>query len=123
MVLIKGEGWKELKLGIVFKDSMILNKNKPRHIIAEKEYTTYLGSAEEFKKMLWTAAVKNGCGRVKEIVIIGDGAAWIWNIAGELFQKPSLSLIFITSVNMLMIVPMQFMVMMQEIKRNGLIPL
>lgn len=94
MVLIKGEGWKELKLGIVFKDSMILNKNKPRHIIAEKEYTTYLGSAEEFKKMLWTAAVKNGCGRVKEIVIIGDGAAWIWNIAGELFPEAVLILDF-----------------------------
>lgn len=94
MVLIKGQGWKELKLGMVFKDSMILNRNKPRHIIAKKEYVTYVGSAEEFKKMLWSAAVKNGCQKVKEIVIVGDGAAWIWNIAKELFPEAVLILDF-----------------------------
>lgn len=94
MVLIKGDGWKEFKLGIVFSDSMILNKNKQRHIIAEKEYVAYLGSAEEFKKMLWATAVKNGCQKVKEIVIIGDGAQWIWNMAEELFPTATLILDF-----------------------------
>ncbi len=94
MVLIKGIGWKEIKLGIVFSDNMIINKNKPRHIIAEKEYVAHLGSAEEFKKLLWYTAVKNGCERVKEVVIIGDGAQWIWNIAQELFPSAVLILDF-----------------------------
>lgn len=85
MVQIRGEGWKEIKLGIVFKDNKILNKDKDRHIIVEKEYVASLGGAEEFKKMLWAVAVRNGFQNAKEVVILGDGSAWIWNIAKELF--------------------------------------
>lgn len=85
MVLIKGLGWKEIKLGMVFKDDKILNRNKERHIIVDKDYVAHLGSAEEFKKMLFSTAVKNGYQEAKEAVILGDGAKWIWNIADELF--------------------------------------
>jgi len=46
-----------------------------------------LGGAEEFKKMLWAAAVKNGFQDVIEVVILGDGSGWIWNIAKELFPE------------------------------------
>lgn len=87
MVSIRYEGWKEIKLGIVFKDSKIINKDKERHIIIEKEYTAYVGSAEEFKKQLWATAVRNGLEEVKEVVILGDGAQWVWNIAKELFPE------------------------------------
>ena len=85
MLHIRGEGWKEIKLGMIFKDDKILNKDKERHIIIEKDYVGFFGSAEEFKKMLFAAAVKNGYMDVKEVVILGDGAAWIWNMANELF--------------------------------------
>jgi len=81
------DGYKEIKLGIVFKDSMVLNRNKERHIIAEKDYVACLGSAEEFKKMLWAAAIRNGFQDVKEVVILGDGSKWVWNIARELFPE------------------------------------
>jgi len=64
-----------------------LNRDKERHIIIEKDYVASLGGAEEFKKMLWAAAVKNGFQNVKEVVILGDGSAWIWNIAKELFPE------------------------------------
>lgn len=87
MVLIRGEGWKEIKLGMVFKDNKILNKDKERHTIIEKDYVGCIGSAEEFKKMLWATAVKSGCQNVKEVVILGDGSHWIWNMAKELFPN------------------------------------
>lgn len=87
MVAIKGDGWKEMKLGIIFSDLNILNKNKTRHIINEKDYIAYLGTAEEFKKMLWASAIKNGCLNVEQIIFIGDGAQWIWNMVDELFPK------------------------------------
>jgi hypothetical protein len=85
MVLIRGAGYKEFKLGMVFKDGMIINKNKARKIIVEKEYVAHLGTAEEFKKMLWLTAVRNGYQEVKEVVFLGDGAKWLWNMAKELF--------------------------------------
>ncbi len=55
---------------------MVLNRNKPHHITLEKEYVLYLGSTEEFKKMLGGSAVNNGCEKVKELVIIGASAAY-----------------------------------------------
>lgn len=85
MLLIRHEGYKEIKLGMIFKDSQIINKDKERHIICEKDYVACLGTAEEFKKMLWAAAIRNGYQDVKEVVILGDGSKWIWNIATELF--------------------------------------
>ena len=33
MLVMRGDGWKEIKLGMVFSDNMVLNKNKPRHIL------------------------------------------------------------------------------------------
>lgn len=87
MVLIRKEGYKEVKLGMVFKDSKILNRHKERHIIIEKDYVACLGTAEEFKKMLWAAAIRNSFQDVKEVVILGDGSKWVWNIAKELFPE------------------------------------
>lgn len=84
-VSIRNKGWKEVKLGEVFKDTKIINKGNERQIIVEKDYTAVIGSAEEFKKFLWACAVRNGLEEVKEVVIIGDGAKWVWNIAEELF--------------------------------------
>jgi hypothetical protein len=71
----------------IFKDNKILNKDKERHIIIEKDYVASLEGAAEFKKMLWAMAIKNGFQNAKEVVILGDGAEWIWNIARELFPN------------------------------------
>ncbi|MCL1791296.1 MAG: ISKra4 family transposase [Peptococcaceae bacterium] len=79
-----GSTWKEMKLGMVFSDKAIRQRNK--HIdIDQKEYTAYFGSVHEFKKLLFDAAARAGYGKVKQTVIIGDGAKWIWNMCEELF--------------------------------------
>jgi len=79
-----GSTWKEMKLGMVFTDSDIRKQNK--HIyIDKKEYVAYLGSVDEFKKMLFDAAARAGYGSFEKVVIIGDGAKWIWNMCEELF--------------------------------------
>ncbi|MDQ2084935.1 transposase [Herbivorax sp. ANBcel31] len=38
-----------------------------------------------FKKFLFAAADRAGYGKIKETVIIGDGAQWIWNMVNEVF--------------------------------------
>lgn len=40
----------------------------------KKEYVTYFGSVNEFKKMLFEAAERAGYGKIKKVVVIGDGA-------------------------------------------------
>jgi len=79
-----GSTWKEMKLGMVFTDNDIRKRNK--HIyIDRKEYVAYLGSVDEFKKLVFEAAARAGYGKIKQVVVIGDGAKWIWNMCEELF--------------------------------------
>jgi hypothetical protein len=82
---IDGSTWKEIKLGLVFLDKDVIKRKNDSAIIIKKEYVSYLGSVIEFKKVLFDSAVKAGYGKVKKVVIIGDGAHWIWNMCSELF--------------------------------------
>lgn len=80
-----GSTWKEMKLGLTFLDKDVIKRKNDSSIITKKEYVTYMGSVEEFKKVLFDSAARAGYGRVKKVVIIGDGAHWIWNMCKELF--------------------------------------
>jgi len=79
-----GSTWREMKLGMTFRSDNIIKNGETMHI-KEKEYVAYLGSVSEFKKLLFDSAVNAGYGKVKKVVVLGDGAAWIWNMCVELF--------------------------------------
>lgn len=85
----EGSTWRENKLGVMFSTDYIhfwKNKRKERvHQIQQREYISYVGGVEEFKKHVFTCAVRNGYGSYKNAVILSDGAAWIANMAEELF--------------------------------------
>jgi hypothetical protein len=84
-----GSTWRENKLGEVFSSDYIRwwtdKHGKPQHTITRKEYVSYIGPAEEFKKHLLACAVRNGYGSYKETVLLSDGATWIRNVKEELF--------------------------------------
>lgn len=77
--------WKEVKLGEIFTDRNIIKNKNGDCIILKKEYTAYLGSSEEFKKILFAKAIRGGYGQLKRTTVIGDGAPWIDKISVELF--------------------------------------
>jgi hypothetical protein len=84
-----GSSWRENKLGEVFSSDNIRwwtdKHGKPQHVITRKEYTSYIGSAEEFRKHLLACAIRNGYGSYRETVLIADGATWIRNMKEEFF--------------------------------------
>ncbi|MDR1135683.1 MAG: UPF0236 family protein, partial [Clostridiales Family XIII bacterium] len=84
-----GSTWRENKLGVVFSSDNIHfwtdKKGVRQHRIEKREYVSYVGSAEEFKKHLFACAVRNGYGTYGETVILSDGATWIRNMKEELF--------------------------------------
>lgn len=84
-----GSTWRENKLGMVFStDHMYYWKAKngeQRHRIEKREYISLLGTAGDFKKLLFHTAVRNGYGRYKNVVLLSDGAAWIRNMKEEVF--------------------------------------
>lgn len=85
----EGSTWRENKLGVVYSSDNIYywksKKGGQEHQINKREYVSYIGPAGEFKRHLYRCAVDNGYGEYKETVILSDGAAWIANMAEELF--------------------------------------
>ena len=56
--------------------------------IRDPDSTTYVGAietAEEFGKQLYVEAWKRGWSRAEKKVVMGDGAEWIGNLAGQHF--------------------------------------
>ena len=91
MLHIRGEGWKELKVGGIGKIVLAPTRDpitgdilELAHTI-ENTYVAHLGGPEIFGQQLWTEAKARRWSQAVETVILGDGAAWIWNQAGEHF--------------------------------------
>jgi hypothetical protein len=76
---------REAKLGCVFTQT---TWDKEGYPIRDPHSTTYTGAietAEEFGKRIYVEAWKRGWSRAEKKVVMGDGAAWIWNLAEQYF--------------------------------------
>jgi hypothetical protein len=84
-----GSTWRENKLGLVFSSDNIHSwtdkRGRRQSKIGKREYVSYVGSADEFRKHLIACAMRNGYGLYRETVLLSDGAAWIRNMAQECF--------------------------------------
>ena len=80
-----GSTWRENKTAIAFTDKDLVERKNGKHLIARKEYTAFIGDADTFRGHALNIAVNAGYGKVKDVVLIGDGAAWIRNMGNEIF--------------------------------------
>ena len=81
------KGWKEAKLGCCFTQSTRDNEGNP---VRDPHSTTYTGAIENselFGQRIFTEATMRGIQSAEKVVVIGDGAKWIWNIADEHFYS------------------------------------
>lgn len=85
----EGSTWRENKLGMAFSSDHIYHwtgkDGKECRMLQKREYISYIGEAQEFKKHLFACALRNGYGKYKDTVILSDGAGWIANIAEEMY--------------------------------------
>jgi hypothetical protein len=91
MVHIQDEGWKELKVGCVFAVQQQPTRDKHTGEIVElahavaNTYVAHLGGLAVFGEALWAEARQRHWMQACETVVLGDGAAWIWNLAADKF--------------------------------------
>jgi hypothetical protein len=72
---------REVKLGCVFTQTKTDEEGLPTR---DHQSTTYIGSFEtaaEFGALIRAEAIRRGLGRAVRVVFLGDGAAWIWELA------------------------------------------
>ena len=76
---------REAKLGCVFTQTGLDREDRPVRDEASTTYTGAIETAEEFGRRIFAEAYQRGWNRAKTRVVMGDGAAWIWNLAEEHF--------------------------------------
>jgi Uncharacterised protein family (UPF0236) len=71
--------------GTCFRLSHRTQTEGGRPVILSRGYAMTRGGAEALKEQLWAEAMRHGLGRANQVLIVADGAAWIWNLAGDRF--------------------------------------
>ena len=79
------DGWKELKLGSAYTTTTSPGTTAEEVVIRaqEQSYVANMAAPAAFGKHLWVEAVRRGVLQARAVVVIGDGAHWIWNLAAE----------------------------------------
>ncbi len=78
MLFTRDDKWRELKLGLIFYDSQVVDIQLNRRKICKSIYVSHLGNVDEFFPKFERFLVP-----YKNKVILGDGAKWIWNWAED----------------------------------------
>jgi len=91
MVNIRGEGWKEFKVGSVYDIQLRLEREPNTHELLDMPhavniaYTAVLGDVTAFAPALWRIAVAKGVPTAQDSSVTADGAEWIWNLVADYF--------------------------------------
>ena len=72
---------REVKLGCVFTQTKEDEEGKPMRDPQSTSYVATLQPAAEFGSLLRAEALKRGLALAKLVVFLGDGAAWVWELA------------------------------------------
>ena len=77
--------WHWVYGGTCFRLSQRVQSAGGRPEILSRGYAMTRGGVDALKEQLWAEAMRRGLGRANEVLILADGAVWIWNLAGDRF--------------------------------------
>jgi len=78
---------REVKLAVFFAQDEVDDDGYPVRDRASSSYIATFEPAAEFQKLVKAEGIRRGAGHVRQLTIIGDGAAWIWNLAEAAFPE------------------------------------
>lgn len=56
-----------------------------RSVISERGYVMTRGGVERLRELLWAEAVRRGLLQAEQVLVVADGAVWIWNLVADRF--------------------------------------
>ncbi len=83
-------GWSEIKVGCCYHTHARVDRKRPERLDIRAQQASYVSALEEaqtFGWRLWQEAVRRGVLSSTEVVVLADGAHWIWNIAETHFPR------------------------------------
>jgi hypothetical protein len=79
--------WHELKTGVFYAQEQAAQTQSGRGLLADKVIVSWQGEAGELGRRLNWEAMRGGLGRAQNLLFLGDGAAWIWNLQQDRWAK------------------------------------
>jgi hypothetical protein len=76
---------REVKLGVFFTQDQVDEKGYPVRDRDSSSYVATFEPASVFAGLVEAEGIRRGAGHVRQLTVLGDGATWIWNIAGSKF--------------------------------------
>jgi hypothetical protein len=76
---------REVKMAVAFTQATVDEEGFPVRDPASSSYLATFAPAAGFGTLMAAEAYRRGAGRARQITILGDGAAWIWNLAAQHF--------------------------------------
>jgi hypothetical protein len=78
---------REVKLGVFFTQDEVDEKGYPVRDRASSSYIATFEPAAVFGDLVKAEGIRRGADHVRQLTILGDGAAWIWTIATDKFPE------------------------------------
>ncbi len=78
--------WHWVWTGTVFGLEQRVQKSD-RAMITHRGYVATREGLDSFGEQLHAEAMRHGLGKAEKVVVMGDGAAWIWNMAKDRFKE------------------------------------
>lgn len=72
--------WHELKLGVFYRHEQSAQTQSGRGILAEKLVVAWQDQPMELGRRLNWEGLREGLGRAHDLLYVGDGAEWVWNL-------------------------------------------
>jgi Uncharacterised protein family (UPF0236) len=83
-VMVHREQWNEAKCVTCYWEEPDVRGG----LVRRSRYAVRFESAEQFKAFAWSLAMRCGLETAVEVILLGDGAAWIWeHVAGVLGER------------------------------------
>ncbi len=76
---------REVKLGVLFTQTNVDEKGHPVRDPGSSSYLATLEPVEQFGSLVYAEARRRGSHHAQQLVFLGDGAPWIWNLASTHF--------------------------------------
>lgn len=86
----QGHVWREAKVAALYETEEVTTARKPEETVAkakEIEYYADIADAQHFARLVWLKAYERGVSHAEEVVLLGDGAQWIWIRLGMFFPE------------------------------------
>jgi hypothetical protein len=78
---------REVKLACLFTQTRVNDHGRP---VRDEDSTSYLGSfapVDQFATLVAAEARRRGADDIRQLVVLGDGAPWIWNLATAILPQ------------------------------------